>query len=469
MNSQKIISTQKKSPKSLQKTLGIGLTIGMTLLWMFALAGAVYVSQNKLNELFDSALAETAQRIMPLAVVEIINREDLTQAQQVMAFKAHNEPLVYIVRNNLGQILLQSHNADPAIFNQTLLKGFNSSATHRFYGVSAVQDTLHIEVAEPLTQRRDAIIEMAVTLLWPLVFLIPFCFIGSWAFVHYSLRHVLAYRDEIESRGSSDLSLIKTESLPAEIFTISESVNRLLDRLRRALESERSFTANSAHELRTPIATALAQIQRLQQEVSAGPTQDRMIKLESTIRGLSNLSEKLMQLAKAEGGGLLSNEPCDLISLLKLIINDAQRSHPEKVIILALPQNKEYRSAIDPDAFAILIRNLLDNAIKHGAIQNRAIQNRVIKHTEKDQPIEISFSANGLLTIVNDASVIPAEILTQLRQRFVRSNVSAQGMGLGLAIADAIVSGTGATMTFNSPAAGRVDGFEVSVDFSTIN
>ena len=75
MNSQKIISTQKKSPKSLQKTLGIGLTIGMTLLWMFALAGAVYVSQNKLNELFDSALAETAQRIMPLAVVEIINRE----------------------------------------------------------------------------------------------------------------------------------------------------------------------------------------------------------------------------------------------------------------------------------------------------------------------------------------------------------------------------------------------------------
>ena len=194
-----------------------------------------------------------------------------------------------------------------------------------------------------------------------------------------------------------------------------------------------------------------------------------MIKLESTIRGLSNLSEKLMQLAKAEGGGLLSNEPCDLISLLKLITNDAQRSHPETVIILALPKNKEYRSAIDPDAFAILIRNLLDNAIKHGAIQNGAIQNRVIKHTEKDQPIEISFSANGLLTIVNDASVIPAEILTQLRQRFVRSNVSAQGMGLGLAIADAIVSGTGATMTFNSPATGRVDGFEVSVDFSTIN
>jgi len=105
------------------------------------------------------------------------------------------------------------------------------------------------------------------------------------------------------------------------------------------------------------------------------------------------------------------------------------------------------------NAFAILVRNLLDNAIKHG---------------DKDQPVEISFSANGILNIVNTTSVIPAEILVQLRRRFVRSNTSVQGMGLGLAIADAIVSGVGATMTFNSPATGRVGGFEVSVDFSTI-
>lgn len=448
-----MISAKIKRPQSLQKTLGIGLTFGMTLLWILALSGAVYVSQHKLNELFDSALAETAQRIMPLAVVEIINREDPGKAQQVMSFKAHDERLVYLVRNNLGQILLQSHNADPAVFNQTLLVGFNSSTTHRFYGVSAVQDTLHIEVAEPLTQRQEAIIEMAVTLLWPLALLIPLCFIGSWLFVHYSLRHIMAYRNEIESRGSGDLRSVKVEGLPAEIIPIAESVNNLMERLQRALESERSFTANSAHELRTPIATALAQIQRLQQEVSSGSTQDRMIKLETTLRGLSNLSEKLMQLAKAEGGGLLSAEQHNIISLLTLIVDDLQRSHSVKRIMLALPQSREYMSVIDPDAFAILLRNLLDNAVKHGV---------------KDQPIHVYFSPNGLLRIVNSASVIPAETLSQLRRRFVRSNSSVQGMGLGLAIADAIVSGVGATMTFNSPATGQTDGFEVSVDFSTI-
>ncbi|MEH6596570.1 MAG: two-component system OmpR family sensor kinase [Oleiphilaceae bacterium] len=445
--------TQTKKPQSLQKTLGIGLTLAVTLLWIFALSGAVYVSKNKLNELFDSSLAETAQRIMPLAVVEIINREDPGQAQQIMSFKAHDEHLVYLVRNNLGQILLQSHNADPAIFNQTLLIGFNSSTTHRFYGISAVQNTLHIEIAEPLTQRRAAITEMAISLLWPLILLIPLCFIGSWVFVRYSLRHILAYRNEIESRGGGDLTTVKVEGLPTEIIPIAESVNSLLDRLQRALESERSFTANSAHELRTPIATALAQIQRLQQKVSAGSIQDDMGKIETTLRGLSSLSEKLMQLAKAEGGGLLSAEPHNLISLLQLIVDDSQRSHPAKIITLTLPNNREYMSAIDPDAFAILIRNLLDNAIKHGVYA---------------QPVEISFSSKGILNIVNAASVIPTETLLQLRRRFVRSNISVQGMGLGLAIADAIVSGVGATMTFNSPATGQKDGFEVSVDFSTI-
>ena len=241
--------------------------------------------------------------------------------------------------------------------------------------------------------------------------------------------------------------------MPVEVLTISESVNHLLDRLRRALESERSFTANSAHELRTPIATVLAQIQRLQQEVAAGPIKDKMLKIEATIRNLSNLSEKLMQLAKAEGGGLLSTEEHDLISLLSLIVDDFQRSKPASLTKLTLPQSGEFMSDIDPDAFAILIRNLLDNAIKHGT---------------KDQPIEISFSSKGVLSILNASSLIPAETLTQLRQRFVRSTTSVQGLGLGLAIVDAIVSGVGARMTISSPATGRVDGFEVSVDFSAI-
>lgn len=442
-----------KSAKSLQKTLSIGLTLGVALLWIVALTGAVYVSQNKLDQLFDSALAETAQRIMPLAVVEILNREDSQKPQQIVAFEAHDEHLIYIIRDKDGVILMQSHNADPTLFNSSLQKGFTSSDTYRFYGASAIQNTLFINVAEPLKQREEAIIKMLGALTWPLIILIPLCLFGTWAFVLYSMRHIQAYCLAIESRGKGDLSPILVDDLPVEFHSITQSVNSLLDRLGRALESERSFTANSAHELRTPIATGLAQVQRLQQETLTKPARDRVSKLELTLKNLAALSEKLMQLAKAEGGGLLSTQEYDLIGLLRMLVEDFQRCHPNTEIILSLPKSDVFQAIIDQDAFAILIRNLLDNADKYGI---------------KNKPIKISFSSNGKLSISNTCDIIPTEKLKGLRQRFVRSSNSIQGLGLGLAIIDTIVSGVGGIMTLNSPASNEKDGFEVTIDFSAI-
>ena len=61
---------------SLQKTLGIGLTLGVTLLWLLGVTASGLVAQHEMNEVFDSALEETAQRILPLAVTDILNREN---------------------------------------------------------------------------------------------------------------------------------------------------------------------------------------------------------------------------------------------------------------------------------------------------------------------------------------------------------------------------------------------------------
>jgi len=439
-----------KRPKSLQKTLGLGLTLGVVLLWVLALVLAMSVLRGRMNGLFDSALAETAQRIMPLAVVEIINSETPEQIQNIMPFAAHDEYFVYLVRDNSGAVLLKSHNADPAIFNQDFHKGFSSSASHRFYGASAVQDSLHIQVAEPLSQRQSAVREMLFTLVWPLALLIPLCFFGTWLFVRYSLRHVLALSEAIQSRDVGDLSAIQNHNLPAEVDTIADSLNDLLQRLRRAMELEHAFTANSAHELRTPIATALAQIQRLQQNLPAGSSREQADKIEQSIKRLSQLSEKLMQLAKAESGRLISTESHDLISLVRLIVEDFKRSYPDAVIHLKIPDNETFMSNVDADALAILLQNILDNALKYG---------------DPDAPVEVCFSV-GTLRVVNKAAIIPADQLTQLRRRFVRNNSRVDGSGLGLAIADAIVTGMGASMSLHSPATNRPDGFEVRIKFS---
>ncbi|WP_339507752.1 sensor histidine kinase [Pseudomonas sp. RL_35y_Pfl2_P42] len=436
-----------KSPSSLQKRLGLGLTLGMTLLWLGATVGAWLVVQHELNEAFDSALEETAQRILPLAVLEISNREEPREAQHVATLKMDNEYLMYVVRDAKGQILMQSHDANPKIFNPQPSEGFSTTKKYRLYGASALRQTLFIDIAEPLGHRREAAREALFALLLPLLALIPISLLGTWLFVRISLRSVLAYRRAVEARGVGDLSPINVTRLPAEIDPLADAVNHLLERLRKALEAERSFTANSAHELRTPLAATLAQIQRLRHEAPEGPLQVRAAKIENSLRELARLSEKLMQLAKAEGGGLLSETPQDLIPLLAHVVDEWNHSSGQR-IELQLPKQPSVYSTIDPDAFGILLRNLIENALKYGAA---------------DQPVQVSLTHQAVLRVINGGPVVPEPVLQRLTERFVRGSREAGGSGLGLAIAKTIVQGVNASMVLASPATGRLEGFEVCI------
>lgn len=102
------------------------------------------------------------------------------------------------------------------------------------------------------------------------------------------------------------------------------------------------------------------------------------------------------------------------------------------------------RARVDPDAFAILIRNLLENAVKH---------------SPAGTPVEVVVEADGV-RIVNEAPPLAAGELQRLRRRFAHGGSSASGSGLGLAIADAVARSIGADLELLSPATGREAVFE---------
>jgi two-component system OmpR family sensor kinase len=434
------------APRSLQWRLSLWLGLGMTLLWVATAALTVQKLRHEMDEVFDSALEETGQRLLPLAVRDIIDRDsDDEPSQSVATMREHDEYFTYVVRDAEGQVLLRSHKADLTVFPPFNGMGFTDTPTHRIYSDAALQGTVTISVAEPLARRRAVAWQTLLGLALPLGLLVPVSLIGVWALVRLSMTPLRRLRFDIEARGAGDLTPVSMAGLPSEIRPNALAVNQLLERLKRTLEAERSFTANSAHELRTPVAAALAQTQRLIIETSDKGARERAREIEVALRRLVRLSEKLMQLARAEGARLLAAEPIDLAVILRMVVNEmtsgvGNAGHVE----LVLPDVPAL-SHIDPDAFAILVRNLIENALKHGSRQ---------------EPVRVALSADGVLRVTNAGPTVAPDLLARLSEPFERGRAQADGAGLGLAIAKTIAAGTGGRIELLSPREGRQDGFE---------
>lgn len=432
---------------SLQRRLALALTGGVMALWLLATVAAGLLLRREIDEVFDSALQEVVQRVLPLAYTEILAREaDAgSDPQRIASVGAHREYITYIVRDAAGRRLLQSHDADLAQFPPNPAHGFSDGPSSRLYTEIAVSGTIVVTAAERPGHRQKAVRDAIRLLAWPLVLLLPLGIAGTWVLVAVTLRPVVAFRHEIEARGSGHLAPVSVSHLPSEIAPVAEAVNALMARVRRALDAERSFTANSAHELRTPVAAALAQAQRLRAELPEGAARARTVEIESALKRLARLSEKLLQLARAEGASLIGEAPEDLVPALRLVLDDLAA---EGAVAVTLPPAGRFVSTLNLDAFAILARNLIENALKHG---------------DASQPVRVTLTDDGRFSVVSPGPVLEPVMLAAMTQRFVRGTTMAEGAGLGLSIVQAIAQGVGAEIAFVSPATGQAGGLEVVV------
>lgn len=432
---------------SMTRQLMRGL-IGVAVLFWLAAAGlAAFVMHHEYQEVFDSALQETAQRLVPLVVDDLYQRGASSVPRRMdEVVKAHNEHLIYQARDAHGQVLLHSHDAPQMPFDVPLAPGFYQTATHRIYTEAALSGTLFLQVADPLEHRWEAMRESALSLLVPVLPLAPLSLGVIWLVVRRSLKPINAFRHEIGARDSANLTPIEIEKLPIELATIASSVNHLLVRLRRAIEADREFAANAAHELRTPVAGALAQIQRLYLELPNGNARTRAQEIEESLARLGRLTEKLLQLARAEAGIGTSEEPADLAAVIRLVAADFERS-PEFSgrIVLDMDPSATLVRKVDIDAFGIVLRNLIENALIHGA---------------SDGTVMISLRNQETISVSNAGATVSPEHLEKLTTRFQRASARAAGTGLGLSIALTLARQMGGSLRFRSPASNRTDGFE---------
>lgn len=421
------------------------LSLIVTLLWLGTALVTARLLSSELDEVFDSALQETGQRILQLAVVDVLGREEEGVTQRVMALDEHEEYFTYIVRDDQGRILLTSHRAEPARFPAFTETGFHQADDQRFYHESAVSGTIALTIAEPLSHRREVAREMALSLALPLVVMIPLSIAGIFYGLGYGLRPLGQLRAQLARRGVKDLSPLPTEDMATELRPIADTLNQLLVRLSSAFAAERSFTANAAHELRTPLAGALAQLQRLRQTSTDPESARRAEEVEATLKRLTRLSERLMQLARAEGARVLTDAPQDLRPILRIIAGDFSQGPDAGRVTMSLP-DAPTPSDIDPDAVAIIARNLIENALRHG-----------------QGPVAVVLDKKGELTVENDCPPISPADLAALSGRFVRGTNAGEGSGLGLAIVHTIAERIGSPLRLASPPSGKSTGFSASI------
>lgn len=444
-----MIPLEGRRPASLRRRLGIGLTLGVAALWFAASVVAGLLLKRETDEVFDSALQEVAQRILPLAYAEVLARYADATTQHMAPVGQHREYITYVVRDAAGRALLQSSDAERMNIPHGLAPGFHTTDRLRTYTETAVKGTLVITTAEELLHRRAAVLRAIAALVWPLAALVPIVAAGVWLAVRLAFRPVVSFRAALEARGRGNLMPVAAEGLHEEMAPVAASVNALIARLRGVLEAERSFTANSAHELRTPVAAALAQAQRLIVELPDGSRRERARAIEASLRRLARLAEKLLQLAKAEGGGLFAQSAAPLEPVLRLVVDELRRQAEFGDRIALSVTEEDAQSDLDADAFAILARNLIENGLRHG---------------DPDQPVSVLLTP-GLFEVSNHGPVVPPDRLDALTRPFERGPTGAQGSGLGLAIAAAICRGAGLSLTLASPIPGRTDGFRASVYF----
>ncbi len=275
-----------------------------------------------------------------------------------------------------------------------------------------------------------------------------------WVGIRLGMRPIRRLRDELAERSPADLRPIAEASVPSELAPLAAALNRLFALLRGSIQSQQQFVANTAHQLRTPIAGMLAQLDLLVDEPAAQPVRARLTTLQQGIRQLSHAANQLLSLARADPAVnvALRREPLDLAALA----GDIVARHFDRALQGGLDLGAELAPArIDGDASLIedLMHNLVDNALRYTPAAGR---------------ITVSTGVEGgrpYVAVEDTGPGIPEAERQRVRQRHYRLPDSpGQGSGLGLAIVEEIAKLHDAVLRIDPGTGGR--GTRVSVLFA---
>ena len=422
-------------PLSLTRRL-MAMVLGFVLAaWLVTALVAWFTTEHELSELLDAHLAQTTALL--LASELDVPVEDDARPAPVLLRKYQSRVAFQIWRD--GRLRARSTDAPEEPLAPAGVQGLSEQrlAGKRWRVFTAEQadargSAITVHVAEQLSARRHVLLASLRGTLLPLLLVLPLLAVGVGWTVRRALRPLHALGHRVAARSPRALDALPQDGVPAEVQPLVDALNGLLGRVAEQVAGERRFTADAAHELRTPIAAI-----RMQAQVAQGATQDeeRRAALDATIAGCdraTRLVDQLLQLARLEADAVDTQPaagrdiPTDLTAVAARLVrelSDAARARGQQIRLECPPRPVDV--PMSAALTAVLLRNLLDNALRYGpdggtvAVQLLPAQ-----------------ATHGVRLCVEDAGPGLSDAdLARLGERFFRVLGSGQsGSGLGWSI-----------------------------------
>ncbi|HYS62240.1 MAG TPA: ATP-binding protein [Paraburkholderia sp.] len=293
----------------------------------------------------------------------------------------------------------------------------------------------YIQVAQPVSVREDLALQLALHTLWPLGVLVPVTIVLVLFVVARGLAPIGGLSRALSTRSIDSLEPLRLDgTVPVEMKPLVVALNDLLQRLNTASQAQRTFIADAAHELRSPLAALKLQLQAASRDGSLKGEGQTLERVEERVNRMIHLVQQLLTLAREDAHRVMSMTPVSLRRIGEQVVGDFSLLAEAKEIDLGLEcENSRtvgdaYTVLADPHGMSVLLGNLINNAIRHTPRGGRV-----------DVILRRPFGARVGLDVVDSGSGIPEAELERVLDRFYRGeDAQGEGSGLGLAIVSRI-------------------------------
>ncbi len=300
-----------------------------------------------------------------------------------------------------------------------------------------------IQVAQPQATREVRATEAALRSIAPLLLLAPLLALAAAAVVTLSLRSLSRVARAARERDAGDpdsLAPLPLEGLPDEAAPLVHALNALLQRLAVAFDAQRSFVADAAHELRSPLTALRLQLGLLRSAQDDTGRSEAQAALAAGIERSARLVEQLLTLARSEpGASAASQDSVELAGLAREVLADTAALAHSRETRLELQAPTPMPVMGDRAALAALLRNLVDNAVRYAPPRSRV----VVSVMRDVQAVRLTVEDSG-------AGLGEADRARAFDRFWRRDPGNQAGSGLGLAIARSVAERHRATVSLDA-------------------